>query len=193
MTTLDAALPPPQVIDDLSIPVDRSGRAERRDRGKLIAWSLAATASLVLVAVPGVPATATRLAPLAPCSVERKFGTAIDAQIRRRIDTRHAGAAFECGNGEADKSARAAFDKLMGQLEAGTALPLPLSPAVAHHDEANAFALPGGRIYVFEGLINKAETPDELAGVLAHEISHVAHRDGNRSVLAALKRICAAS
>ena len=49
--------------------------------------------------------------------------------------------------------------------------------------EPNAFALPGGRIYVFQGLIERAETVDELAGVLAHEIGHVAHRDGKRSVL----------
>lgn len=170
-------------IDDLSIPIDRSGRAERRDRIKVVAWSVAATASLLLVAVLGVPELATRLAPLIPYSVERKFGTAIDAQIRRSIDTRHAGAAFECGNEDAEKPGRAAFDKLMGQLEAAAALPLPLNPVVVRKEDANAFALPGGRIYVFEGLIDKAETPDELAGVLAHEIGHVAHRDGNRSVL----------
>ena len=44
-------------------------------------------------------------------------------------------------------------------------------------------ALPGGHIYVDDGLIAKAQTPDELAGVLAHEIGHVAHRDGTRTVL----------
>ena len=49
--------------------------------------------------------------------------------------------------------------------------------------EANAAALPGGRIYVFEGLIGKSDSADELAGVIAHEIGHVAHRDGTRSVL----------
>ena len=170
-------------IDDLSIPVDRSGRTERRERAKVIAWSIAATASLLAVAVFGVPAIATRLAPLIPYSVERKFGNAIDAQVRRSIDTRHAGAAFECGNAEAEKPGRAAFDKLMGQLEASAALPLPLNSVVVRREEANAFALPGGHVYVFQGLIDKAKTPDELAGVLAHEIGHVAHRDGNRSVL----------
>jgi Zn-dependent protease with chaperone function len=170
-------------IDELSTPIDRSGRAERRDRTKVIGWSIAATASLLLVAVFGVPEIANRLAPLVPYSVERKFGAAIDAQVRRALDTRHAGAAFECGNHDGEKLGRAAFDKLMGQLEAAAALPLPLNPAVVRRDEANAFALPGGRIYVFQGLIDKAESADELAGVLAHEIGHVAHRDSNRSVL----------
>ena len=170
-------------IDELSTPIDRSGRAERRDRAKVIGWSIAATASLILVAVFGVPEIANRLAPLVPHTVERKFGAAIDAQVRRTLDTRHAGAAFECGNNDGEKRGRAAFDKLMGQLEAAAALPLPLAPAVVRRSEANAFALPGGRIYVFEGLIDKAESADELAGVLAHEIGHVAHRDGNRNVL----------
>ena len=36
---------------------------------------------------------------------------------------------------------------------------------------------------MFEGLVEKSETPDELAGVIAHEIGHVAHRDGTRSIL----------
>ena len=49
--------------------------------------------------------------------------------------------------------------------------------------EPNAVALPGGHIYVFEGLVGKSETPDELAGVIAHEIGHVAHRDGTRAIL----------
>lgn len=43
---------------------------------------------------------------------------------------------------------------------------------------ANAFALPGGNIYLFRGLLETSETPDEILGVLAHEISHVEKRHG---------------
>jgi predicted Zn-dependent protease len=60
---------------------------------------------------------------------------------------------------------------------------MPIQAQVVRQPEANAFALPGGYIYVFKGLIDRAETPDELAGVIAHEIGHVAHRDGTRTVL----------
>lgn len=42
--------------------------------------------------------------------------------------------------------------------------------------DVNAFSLPGGHIYVFEGLVKYVETDDELAGILAHEISHAAFR-----------------
>jgi beta-barrel assembly-enhancing protease len=42
----------------------------------------------------------------------------------------------------------------------------------------NAFALPGGHVYVHRGLLERTRTGDELAGVLAHEIAHVAARHG---------------
>jgi predicted Zn-dependent protease len=40
----------------------------------------------------------------------------------------------------------------------------------------NAFALPGGHIVILRGLLDKAASPDQVAGVLAHEMSHVHHR-----------------
>jgi Zn-dependent protease with chaperone function len=172
-------------IDSRSIPVDRSGRSERRMRTKVIVWSLIATASLIGVAVWGVPLIATRLAPLIPYSLELRLGELIEAQARASLDTRHAGAAFECGNTAKEKPGRAAFDKLMNQLETAAGLPIPLHPLVVRQPEANAITLPGGYIYVFQGLIDKAESPDELAGVIAHEIGHAAHRDGTRAVLQA--------
>lgn len=43
-------------------------------------------------------------------------------------------------------------------------------------EDVNAFSLPGGTIYFFEGLLKFAESDDELAGVVAHEISHAAFR-----------------
>ena len=71
----------------------------------------------------------------------------------------------------------------MGKLEVVAALPIPLDAKVVRRSEANAIALPGGHIYVFEGLVEKSENADEFAGVIAHEIGHVAHRDGTRAVL----------
>lgn len=44
--------------------------------------------------------------------------------------------------------------------------------------EINAFAMPGGLVVVFSGLIETLETPEELAAVMAHEIQHVEHRHG---------------
>jgi predicted Zn-dependent protease len=47
---------------------------------------------------------------------------------------------------------------------------------VADNKQVNAFAAPGGVVVVNSGLIALASTPEELAGVLAHEVAHVEHR-----------------
>lgn len=49
---------------------------------------------------------------------------------------------------------------------------------IVHDRQINAFALPGGPIYLFSGLLERAETEGEIAGVIAHEISHVVLRHG---------------
>jgi Zn-dependent protease with chaperone function len=172
-------------IDRLAADVDRTGSIERRQRTGVIAWSVIATLSLVLAAYFGVPALASRLAPYVPRTVEHRLGDAVDAQVRAMLDTGRAGAAFECGNADSEKPGRAALDRLVGRLEKAAELPIPLRLVVVRRNEANAIALPGAQIYVFRGLIAKADNPDEVAGVIAHEIGHIAHRDGTRSVLQA--------
>lgn len=49
-------------------------------------------------------------------------------------------------------------------------------------DTVNAFALPGGEIVVYTGLMRAADTPEQLAGVLAHEMAHVDRRHGMRRI-----------
>jgi predicted Zn-dependent protease len=50
--------------------------------------------------------------------------------------------------------------------------------------DVNAFALPGGYIFINWGLVEKAETADQVAGVVAHEIQHAVARHGLRNVIA---------
>lgn len=57
---------------------------------------------------------------------------------------------------------------------------VPFTIKVIDSEEVNAFALPGGFFFVNSGLILRAETEAELAGVMAHEIAHVAARHGTR-------------
>lgn len=54
---------------------------------------------------------------------------------------------------------------------------------VVKNDSINAFALPGGSIVVFEGLIKATKRPEELAGVLAHEIQHIEQRHSTKIIL----------
>jgi predicted Zn-dependent protease len=57
---------------------------------------------------------------------------------------------------------------------------VPFTIKVVDSEEVNAFALPGGFFFVNSGLILKADSESELAGVMAHEIAHVAARHGTR-------------
>src|ERR1700686_5537471 len=57
---------------------------------------------------------------------------------------------------------------------------VPFTIKVIDTEEVNAFALPGGFFFVNSGLILKADSESELAGVMAHEIAHVAARHGTR-------------
>ena len=57
---------------------------------------------------------------------------------------------------------------------------VPFTIKVIDSEEVNAFALPGGFFFVNSGLILKADNEAELAGVMAHEIAHVAARHGTR-------------
>src|ERR1041385_3640217 len=57
---------------------------------------------------------------------------------------------------------------------------VPFTIKVLDSEEVNAFALPGGFFFVNSGLILKADNEAELAGVMAHEIAHVAARHGTR-------------
>lgn len=54
--------------------------------------------------------------------------------------------------------------------------PFPYEFKVVKGDDVNAFSLPGGTIYVYEGLVDFATSDHELAGVLGHEIAHAAFR-----------------
>ncbi|HZE45724.1 MAG TPA: M48 family metallopeptidase [Xanthobacteraceae bacterium] len=161
--------------------VRRVGEVDRRSRAKVVGWSFAALVSAVLVAIFGVPAIVARLTPLVPARLEQRLGASVDQQVRLLLDpgTRP----FECGT--AAHAGRVAFDKLVHELEAAAALPFPVRASVIRRPEANAIALPGGRVYVFQGLVAKANNPDELAGAIAHEMGHVAQRDGVRVLMQA--------
>ena len=116
-------------------------------------------AGLSAIAVAIVVWSPQWLAPLVPASVEQKLGDALVGDFGGRFcDTRQG---------------KAALTKLTGALDNK---PQDLRVEVANIDMLNAVALPGGRVILFQGLLDQAKSPDEVAGVLAHEIGHVRER-----------------
>jgi predicted Zn-dependent protease len=71
--------------------------------------------------------------------------------------------------------------------------PYTFEITVVKSDVVNAFALPGGYIVVFTGLMKKAEAPEEVAGVLAHELNHVLQRHGLERIVKQLGFVAAVS
>jgi Zn-dependent protease with chaperone function len=152
--------------------LDGPGSAAPISVRRIVAASIAAATAIIAMAWFGMPVLANRLAAVMPYSWEKSLGDAVDSQVLSLF-----------GNTCAKPKGAAALRKLVGQLQTVANLPIPPDPAVLRSTIANAFALPGGRIYVLSGLLKISETPDELAGVLSHELGHVAHRDGLRRLI----------
>lgn len=55
---------------------------------------------------------------------------------------------------------------------------------VVESNDTNAFAMPGGYMVVFKGILHKTKTPDQLAALLGHEYAHVRHRHSLRNLIA---------
>jgi Zn-dependent protease with chaperone function len=154
-------------------PQAEEGTTDRRTIVRIVGWSLAAAASLVATAIYLVPVAADQLAPLVPVALERRIGEAVDNQVRSIFD----------GKVCAGERGAAALAKLSAALASRARLPVPTEVRVLDSPIANAAALPGGRVYLFDGLLRRAEEPDEVAGILAHELGHVARRDGLRKLI----------
>lgn len=139
----------------------------RTRRGTLIlgaALTGIAVASLAFLFV-GLPLLSRPLAHAVPLDVERRMGEQTNQMVTWFTD--------ECETGE---EARAALDSLGSRLHAVSDSPFEFRLRIVDAGFPNAFALPGGRILVTDELIDEMESPDELAGVLAHEAAHVAQR-----------------
>lgn len=145
----------------------------RRGLTAIVGWSAAAAISIVAVALFGVPLVADRLAPLVPPALERRLGDAADAQIKTVFGGK------VCDNAPG----QAAFDKLVNAIRGSAGLDTAIQSAVLSNPIPNALALPGGKIYLFDGLLAQAHNADEIAGILAHELGHVAQRDGIRNLI----------
>jgi Zn-dependent protease with chaperone function len=68
---------------------------------------------------------------------------------------------------------QAALNRLLRKLKPPQGFAEPIRISVADSDTINAFAAPGGHIVILRGLIDQAKSADEVAGVVAHEITHV--------------------
>lgn len=154
---------------------------DHRGVRRAVVWAGSAVAAVTLIVFVLVPALAAQLAELIPPKREQQLGDAVVGQLQSLLALAGEKKPELCDNAEG----RAALRHMAERLDPNPELPYPLRVDVIDHGLVNAVALPGGRILVFRGLIDAADNPEEVAGVLAHEIGHVVYRDPTREALRA--------
>jgi Zn-dependent protease with chaperone function len=160
---------------------DQTAHGRRRERAGRRRLRLALAAFALLLLLPalllaGFWFNADRLAGWAAGRVspaqERRLGELAFAQLRPGLRLVEGGPAAE------------AVAAIGGRLSAGSVYAYRWY--VADSPEVNAFALPGGSVVVYTGLLRAAGSAEEVAGVLAHEVQHVELRHSLRSLIHAL-------
>ena len=151
--------------------------SNRSLRARGAAMRLAALCAILIVAGAvayawGAPAAADWLAPRVPPAWEVALGNG--------AATRLAPADRQCTDSVALADLRQLLDRLVA---AAPKMPYDFTLVVVRDSVVNALAAPGGFIAVYTGLLRKAGSPEEVAGVLAHEIQHVTHRHSTRAMI----------
>lgn len=153
--------------------------APPKGRGRLMAWALAAVGAVALQVGLLIPLLADNLAGFIPAKGERALGEATLGHIREALDESGLAPLEICESAPGV----AALSQLVGRLGGDRDFRQDVTVYVLDHEMLNAFALPGGFVVLFRGLIDAAKGPDEVAAVLAHEIGHVISRDPTRHAL----------
>jgi len=161
--------------DHLSQPLERAAEQVRqvRQRHRMV-WSIVGGTFLVLVL--SLWFGSDQLVGLAvdriPVEWERKLGESAYHDFLARQEVMKEGSAVE--------AVKEMTHRLTSQIPDN---PYAFEVTVVKSDVVNAFALPGGYIVVFTGLMKKAESGEEVAGVLAHELNHVLQRHGLERII----------
>jgi predicted Zn-dependent protease len=127
----------------------------------------------------GLPLAAEPVAAVMPVSWEERLGRAVRDQVFTITNT---GENAVCRTSDG----QAALQALVDRLERTVDTPYTFRVVVVDHSLVNAFAAPGGYIVVFRGLIDEANSAEEVAGVVAHEMGHVVERHTTESLIRAI-------
>ncbi len=141
---------------------------------RAIIWSAATIGSLAAIYF-GLPLAAEPVASIVPLSWEERLGQS----VRTQALTLFASSAKECAAPEG----RRAIERLTQRLAEAAPSRYTFRVQVIDSPVVNAFAAPGGYIVFFRGLIDKADSAEEVAGVLGHEMGHVIERHGTEAMI----------
>jgi predicted Zn-dependent protease len=131
--------------------------------------------ALLLAPALALPAACARV--VNPATGQTEFTAMSPDQELRLGKEQHPQVLMQFGGAYADPQLQAYVTRIGEQLAAVSELPeLEFTFTVLNSEVINAFALPGGYVYITRGLLALADNEAELAGVMAHEIGHVTAR-----------------
>lgn len=163
-------------------PVHGKGARHKHRSSKKWPWPVKAMLVLTVIFIAGMAglwmnraAITGSVAGNIPVSMEKQLGEAVYQQVKAT-------------------SKEVTDPALLAQLEAVTKRLVPAVKDsryefkfhIIENDAINAFAVPGGHIVVHTGLLKNAKRPEEIAGVLAHEIAHITLRHSLRNMVSSL-------
>lgn len=139
--------------------------------------SVVAMAVVILVGYFSLGLLSGAIVQMIPLETEVRLGNAYADEVAAFFAPEQGGAL--CNNAQGG----AALDATVERLQRFTDGPFPYRVDILDTPLVNAVALPGGRILLFRGVLDKADSFDEVAGVLAHEMEHVNLRHGMQAVV----------
>ena len=139
---------------------------------QVLSWTATALVVVAALYIWGGPAAATWVTNRLPPSWDISMGESFAKHLSRTDRM--------CADADSVPELASVVDRL---ISAGGHTPYRFHVYVLSDTVVNAFAVPGGFLFLNAGLIDAARTPEELAGVLAHEIQHVTLRHSTRAIL----------
>jgi beta-barrel assembly-enhancing protease len=161
----------PEAIRE-AFPEQRTAVRGTRSTARLIAWSSGVIVSVVALYI--------WLTPLFTDWLSQRVPLAWEVSLGREVAERMAPVNRQCTDSTAIATVRLVLDRLQ---RAAPANRYSFQLTVLNDTTVNAFAMPGGYMTVFSGLLATTTTAEQFAGVLAHEMQHVLLRHTTRGII----------
>ncbi len=151
----------------LNLKRERQGLLSSKSIYQIIAITFSVIIIGALLYIYALPWVAEKAVVLIPVETEIALGESITENLTEGAET--------------NDSINYYLDQFVKQLELDKTYPIKVK--VLNSEQINAFAVPGGNIFIYSGLLEKLESPEELVALIGHEVTHVTERHSLKSIL----------
>ncbi len=159
--------------------LSRRQRVSARTVARLALWAVLAAGSLAGILLVLIPLLSVQLAAVTPEPAKYRLGRTVLVHL---VDLLPGPRTADGGRYCSDPEGLGALQRLVERLGADLENRPTVHLAVANVRPVNAFALPGGIMVFTRALLDEAESPEEIAGIAAHELGHLAHDHSTRAL-----------